>query len=299
MVNKSGWDRYRMTLLARQITAEKISSVTTLAGTYDLRIKERIQLPASSSRCIAFSACGALSDPAALKADFLRLSSEQDMDIILQREEAFSCNYRLAVFDMDSTLIEEEVIDELAVEAGVGDQVAAITEQAMQGKIDFQESFRRRLVLLKGLEESALERVGQRLVLTEGAERLMQTLRMRGIKTAIVSGGFSWFASRLQQQLAMDYIYANELQIVDGRVTGEVRGSIIDGQRKADLLKEIAAREDIPLAQVIAVGDGANDLNMLAEAGLGIAFRAKPLVRHSAQHAISTLGLDAIVYLLA
>ena len=223
--------------------------------------------------CIEFSVRGTPADSSQLKADFLHLSSKLDVDIALQEDSIYRRSRRLVVFDMDSTLIEAEVIDELAKEAGVGDQVSDITEEVMQGNLDFQESFRRRLSLLKGLDESALQEVASRLTLTEGAERLISSLKALGYKTAIVSGGFTWFARFLQEKLGIDYIYANELEIVEGKVTGEVKGEIVDASRKAVLLKEIAKQENIRLEQVIAVGDGANDIQMLAVAGLGIAFR--------------------------
>ena len=194
---------------------------------------------------------------------------------------------RLVAFDMDSTLIEAEVIDELAKRAGVGAEVAAITERAMRGELDFSESFRLRVALLAGLDEQVLEEVAAELRLSEGAEKLVSTLRRIGFRTAIISGGFSFFGRRLQQRLGIDYVFANELDIVDGKVSGRVTGEIVDGRRKAELLREIAAREGISLEQVIAVGDGANDLPMLSIAGLGIAFRAKPIVKESARHAIS------------
>jgi phosphoserine phosphatase len=199
---------------------------------------------------------------------------------------------------MDSTLIEAEVIDELAKAAGVGDQVVAITEQAMQGKLDFEESFRKRLALLKGLDEGVLKDIAASLPITEGAEKLVSTVKKLGYKTAILSGGFSYFGRYLQARLGIDYVFANELDIVDGKVTGEVSGTIVDGQRKAELLRQLAQKEQISLEQVVAVGDGANDLPMLSIAGLGIAFRAKPLVKAEAKQAISHLGLDAILYLM-
>jgi phosphoserine phosphatase len=205
---------------------------------------------------------------------------------------------RLVAFDMDSTLIEAEVIDELASAAGVGEKVAEITERAMRGEIDFKESFAARVALLKGLDESVLEGIAESLPITEGAERLVSTLKKLGYKTAILSGGFTYFGHYLQKRLGIDYVYANELAIEEGRVTGEVSGVVVDGQRKAELLREIAQREGIDMEQVIAVGDGANDLPMLSIAGLGIAFRAKPIVRENAKQSISTLGLDSILYLL-
>jgi phosphoserine phosphatase len=221
-----------------------------------------------------------------------------DVDLAFQEDNMYRRNRRLVAFDMDSTLIETEVIDELAQLAGVGEEVSAITERAMQGEIDFSESFRRRVALLKGLDESVLAEVAANLPLTEGAERLVGTLRSLGYKTAIISGGFTYFGRWLQQRLGIDYVYANELETVDGKVTGEVTGTIVDGARKAVLLREIAQQEGIDLEQVISVGDGANDLPMLSIAGLGIAFRAKPLVKQSAEQSISTLGLDGILYLL-
>jgi phosphoserine phosphatase len=226
------------------------------------------------------------------------VAQELNVDIAFQRDSLYRRNRRLAVFDMDSTLIEAEVIDELAKAAGVGEQVSAITERAMRGELDFAASFRERLALLKGLPEAVLADIGDSLRLTEGAETLFSELRRLGYKTAILSGGFSYFAKQLQAKLGIDYVFANELQIVDGVVTGVAVEPIVDAQRKADLLRELAAKEGLRLEQTIAVGDGANDLPMLAIAGLGVAFRAKPLVKQSAKQAISTLGLDGILYLL-
>lgn len=233
-----------------------------------------------------------------MRRELLKSAVEMDVDIAYQEDNVFRRNRRLFAFDMDSTLIAAEVIDELAAAAGVGPEVAAITERAMRGEIDFAESFATRVALLKGLDASLLEKIAADLPLSEGAERLVSTVRKLGYKTAILSGGFTYFGHYLQKRLGIDYVFANELEIVDGKVTGKVSGQVVDGQRKAELLRQLAAEENILLDQVIAVGDGANDLPMLSIAGLGIAFRAKPIVKESARHSISTLGLDGILYLL-
>ena len=302
-----GRARYSITLLARKITAEQIAEVSAVVFRHGLnidgitRLSGRIplgELPALSKACVEFSVRGPLEDPAAFRRDLLEIAADHEVDLAFQQDNMYRRNRRLVAFDMDSTLIEAEVIDELAVLAGVGEQVSAITERAMRGEIDFSESFRARVALLKGLEEAALARVAAQLRITEGAEHLISTLRTLGYKTAILSGGFTYFARHLQQRLGIDHVYANELDIVGGEVTGEIRGAIVDGTRKAELLRQLAAEEGIDLQQVIAVGDGANDLPMLSIAGLGIAFRAKPLVKQSAEQSISTLGLDAILYLL-
>ncbi len=306
-VQAQGKSRHIITLLARRISAEHIARVTEIAASHGLnidninRLSGRIPLHGeqrSTRACVEFSVRGIPADAAALREEFLTAASEHNVDIAFQRDDIYRRNRRVVVFDMDSTLIEAEVIDELAKEAGVGEQVSEITESAMRGELDFDQSFRRRVALLKGLDASVLEQVAQRLKMTEGAETLVSQLKALGYKTAILSGGFTYFANHLQQKLGFDYVYANELDIQDGRVTGEVKGSIVNGERKAELLREIAAREGVSLEQTIAVGDGANDLPMLSIAGLGIAFRAKPLVRQSAKQSISTLGLDGILYLI-
>lgn len=307
-VTGQGKARHIITLLARKITAVQIATVTDVAAQHGLnidkitRLSGRLSLlndvPEKSKACVEFSVRGETADISLLQKEFLRTANDLDVDIAFQEDNIFRRHRRLVVFDMDSTLIEAEVIDELAKEAGVGDQVIEITEAAMRGELDFNESFRRRVALLKGLDASVLESVAQRLPLTEGAEDLVSHLKMLGFKTAILSGGFTYFAEKLQKQLGFDYVYANQLDIRDGVVTGEVVGEIVNGDRKAQLLREIAEREGVRLEQTIAVGDGANDLPMLSIAGLGIAFRAKPLVRQSAKQAISTLGLDGILYLI-
>jgi phosphoserine phosphatase len=306
-VEQQGKSRYIVTLLARQISSEHLAAVTTVTSNFGLnidkivRLSGRIKLDETEQlgrACVEFSVRGEPKDALQLKNALLELSSQYDIDVAYQEDSIFRRNRRLVVFDMDSTLIDAEVIDELAIEAGVGEQVAAITEAAMQGEIDFKQSFTQRMALLKGLDTSVLQSVAERLRLNEGAEHLISTLKKLGYKTAIVSGGFTFFGEYLQQRLGVDYVYANQLDIKDGLVTGQVCGDIIDGQRKAELLREIAAKEGLKLQQVIAVGDGANDLPMLGIAGLGIAFRAKPLVKASAEQSISNLGLDGILYLL-
>ncbi|MAZ88803.1 MAG: phosphoserine phosphatase SerB [Cellvibrionaceae bacterium] len=306
-VSQQGKDRHIVTLLARRITAEQIAEVTTVASKYGLNIDDisrlsgRVELDEpndQSKACVEFSARGTPENLAELRSAFMELSVRLDVDIAIQEDNAYRRNRRLVCFDMDSTLIEAEVIDELAKAAGVGDQVSEITEAAMRGELDFTESFARRMALLKGLDESVLEKIAEQLPVTEGAERLISTLSKFGYKTAILSGGFNYFGRYLQKKLGIDYVYANELEVENGKVTGEVSGVVVDGARKAQLLRELAERENLSLEQVIAVGDGANDLPMLSIAGLGIAFRAKPLVKASAKQSISNLGLDGILYLI-
>ena len=306
-VEQQGKPRHMVTLLARKIDAIHIALVATVCADYQLnidkivRLSGRVHLDNSDKlgrACVEFSVRGEADNPQQFRNSLLELASRHDIDIAYQEDNIYRRNRQLVVFDMDSTLIDAEVIDELAKEAGVGEQVAAITEAAMQGELDFKQSFAQRMALLKGLDVNVLQSVAERLQLNEGAEHLLKTLKRLGFKTAIVSGGFTYFGHYLQRILGVDYVYANELDIEDGRVTGRVKGDIIDGQRKADLLRELADREGLVLQQVIAVGDGANDLPMLNIAGLGIAFRAKPLVKASAKQSISNLGLDGILYLL-
>lgn len=302
-----GKPRHIVTLLTRKVSAEQLHRVSSITAKYGLNIdhidrlsgRMPLDMPAERGKgCIEFSVRGEPADPAALRAEFLSVAQELNVDIAFQEDTIYRRNRRLAVFDMDSTLIEAEVIDELAKAAGVGEQVAAITERAMRGELDFRASFRERLALLQGLSETVLEGIGAALRLTEGAERLFAELKRLGYKTAILSGGFTYFARQLQDKLGIDYVFANELEIVDGKVTGVAVEPIVDAQRKADLLRQLAEQEGLRLEQTIAVGDGANDLPMLGIAGLGVAFRAKPLVKQSAKQAISTLGLDGILYLL-
>ena len=309
-VGQQGKPQHIVTLLARLITAEHIAKVTEVTAAEGLnidhisRLSGRIVLndldgPRNTGKaCVEFSVRGEGQDITAYRKSLLELSSQMNVDIAYQEDTVYRRHRRLVVFDMDSTLIEGEVIDELALEAGMGEEVAAITARAMAGEMDFQSSFRQRVAMLKGLDARTLDKVASQLRLSEGAEYLVDTLKSLGYRTAILSGGFTFFAERIRERLGIDYVYANDLDIVDGVVTGEVSGGIVDGQRKADLLVELAAKENIKLEQTVAVGDGANDLLMLSIAGLGIAYRAKPLVRASAKQAISNIGLDGILYLM-
>jgi len=299
--------RYIVSLLGRRITAEQISRISGIISAHGLnihditRLSERVPLrPEERVRrgCVELRVHGEPADLDRMRAEFMEVGAGLGVDIGFQEDDVYRRSRRLVAFDMDSTLIQAEVIDELARVAGVGEAVAQITEATMRGELDFKESLRRRLRTLKGLEEKVLQEVAASLPLTEGAERLIANLKDLGYKIAILSGGFTYFGRRLQKKFGIDYLYANELEIVEGRLTGEVEGEIIDGPRKAELLEHIACRENIRLEQTIAVGDGANDLPMLNVAGLGIAFHAKRVVREGAKQAISTLGLDGILYLM-
>lgn len=306
-VNEQGSPRHIITLLGRRITANHIEHVSHVVAKYNLsidhitRLSGRLSLanpPDQPRACVEFSVRGYVPDMATLHAEVLRTADTLDLDIAIQEDNLYRRNRKLVCFDMDSTLIQAEVINELARAAGVVDQVAAITESAMNGEIDFNESFRRRVGLLKGLNESVLQSIAENLPITEGTERLLSMLHKLGYKTAILSGGFTYFAHHLQRRFGIDYVYANHLDIENGKVTGRVTQEIVDGQMKASYLRSIAHTEGLTLDQVIAVGDGANDLPMLSIAGLGIAFHAKPIVKEQAKHSIATLGLDGILYLL-
>lgn len=299
--------RHIVTLLARTISAEHISGIADIIHDNGLNIDAIRRLSgrrpldddnASGRACVEFSVRGQPDDTGAIRKAFLDMSAELGADIAFQEDNIFRRNRRLVCFDMDSTLIQAEVIDELAKEAGAGEQVAAITEAAMRGELDFKQSLRKRLALLEGLDAVVLEKVYQRLPLTEGAERLITNLKRVGYTIAILSGGFTYFGERLRERLGFDYVFANELEIIDGKLTGRALGDIVDAEKKAELLQKLAEEEGISLQQVIAVGDGANDLPMLNLAGLGIAFHAKPKVKRGARQAISSLGLDSILYLL-
>ena len=307
-VSRQGKNRWIITILGRQLKAKHIALVTDEIARQQLNIDsiQRLtgRMPLSdneeprSKACVEFSVRGNPLDIATMRSRFMEISQAEEFDISLQEDNVFRRCRRLICFDMDSTLIETEVIDELADRAGVGPQVRAITESAMRGEIDFCESFRRRVALLEGLDESVMQDIAENLPITEGVERMMAVLKRTGYKTAILSGGFTYFGNYLKRRFGFDYVYANELEIVDGKLTGRYVGDIVDGKRKAELLRIIAQVENINIAQTIAVGDGANDLPMLSTAGLGIAFHANPKVKQTARQSISTIGLDGVLYFL-
>ncbi|MBR2457277.1 MAG: phosphoserine phosphatase SerB [Bacteroidaceae bacterium] len=306
-VNMQGKNRYILTLLGRKLSAKQIAAVTRVVANQGLnidaikRLTGRVPLDeqkASVRSCIELSMRGTPKHREQMQAEMMRLSSELGMDFSLQLDSMYRRMRRLICFDMDSTLIQTECIDELAERAGVGEQVREITERAMRGEIDFKESFTQRVALLKGLDVSVMKDIAENLPITEGVERLMFVLKRYGYKIAILSGGFTYFGEYLQQRFGIDYVYANELEIEDGKLTGRYVGDVVDGKRKAELLKLIAQVEKVDIAQTIAVGDGANDLPMLSEAGLGIAFHAKPKVVANAKQSINTIGLDGVLYFL-
>ena len=307
-VARQGKSRYVVTLLGRMLTARQIGLVTRVVSEQQLNIDSIKRLtgrPPLDEKdidhlrsCVEFSVRGELHDKNLFSTKFMEISAQEGIDISFQKDDIYRRNRRLICFDMDSTLIKTEVIDELADRAGVGEQVRAITEAAMRGEIDFNESFRQRVALLKGLDESVMQEIAENLPIMDGADRLMAVLKKCGFKIAILSGGFTYFGHHLQKRFGVDYVYANQLEIENGKLTGRHLGDIVDGKRKAELLHLIAQVEKIELAQVIAVGDGANDLPMLNLAGLGIAFHAKPKVKANARQSISTIGLDGILYFL-
>ena len=306
-VGMQGKNRYIITILGRKLTAKQIAGVSHVVAEQGMNIDDikrltgRIPLDENErtpKASVQFSVRGTPSDKERMKADFMRLSNELEMDISFQEDSMYRRMRRLICFDMDSTLIKTEVIDELAIRAGVGDQVKAITESAMRGEIDFCESFKQRCALLKGLDVSVMQEIAENLPITEGVDRLMRVLKKIGFKIAILSGGFTYFGNYLKQKYNIDYVYANELEIEDGKLTGRYVGDIVDGRRKAELLRLIAQVENVDIRQTVAVGDGANDLPMISIAGLGIAFHAKPKVKATAKQSISTIGLDGILYFL-
>lgn len=306
-VGMQGKNRYIITLLGRVLTAKQIASVSRIIADQNLNIDNIVRLTGrvpldekerTPKSCVELSVRGTPNDKKAIQQSFLELSSKLNFDISFQQESMYRRMRRLICFDMDSTLIQTEVIDELAMRAGVGDEVKAITESAMRGEIDFSESFKQRVKLLEGLDVSVMQDIAENLPITEGLERLMRVLKRVGFKTAILSGGFSYFGNYLKERYGFDYSYANKLEIVDGKLTGNYLGDIVDGKRKADLLTLISKVEKIDIRQTVAVGDGANDLPMLGLAGLGIAFHAKPKVIQNAEQSLSTVGIDGILYFL-
>lgn len=306
-VSMQGKNRYIITILGRRLTAKQISAATKIIAEQGLnidsikRLTGRVPLDeekASVRSCIEFSVRGNPKNRVEMQRSLMKLSSEMGMDFSLQLDNMYRRMRRLICFDMDSTLIQTECIDELAERAGVGEQVKAITERAMRGEIDFKESFTERVALLKGLDESVMKEIAENLPITEGVERLMFVLKHYGYKIAILSGGFTYFGEYLKRKFGIDYVYANELEIENGKLTGRYLGEIVDGKRKAELLRLLAQVEKVDIAQTIAVGDGANDLPMLSSAGLGIAFHAKPKVVENAEQSINTIGLDGVLYFL-
>ena len=306
-VSMQGKDRYILTLLGRKLSAKQITAVTHILAAQELnidaikRLTGRQPLDESKSgvrACIEFSLRGTPRDREEMQRELMKLSSELEVDFSFQRDNMYRRMRRLICFDMDSTLIQTECIDELAERAGVGEQVRAITESAMRGEIDFKESFTQRVALLKGLDVSVMKEIADNMPITEGVERLMFVLKRYGYKIAILSGGFTYFGEHLQKKFGIDYVYANELEVEDGKLTGRYLGDVVDGKRKAELLRLIAQVEKVDIAQTIAVGDGANDLPMLSLAGLGIAFHAKPKVKENARQSINTIGLDGVLYFL-
>ena len=307
-VEQQGKNRYILTIIGRHLNARQISTAAVVIKDQGLNIDSIVRLTGRQSikhpernvrACIEFSLRGTPIDINDMRSQLMQLSSEMEFDFSLQRDNMFRRMRRLICFDMDSTLIQTECIDELAMRAGVGDKVKEITERAMRGEIDFKESFKERVALLKGLDVSVMQDIAEKLPITEGVDRLMAVLNRYGYKIAILSGGFTFFGEYLQRKYGIDYMYANELEIDDnGKLTGNYVGEIVDGHRKAELLKLIAQVEKVNLAQTIAVGDGANDLPMISEAGLGIAFHAKPRVQANAKQSINTIGLDGVLYFL-
>ena len=302
-----GQQRRIITLLGRRLTAVQLARVATAVAENNLnidvitRLSGRVSLDGPAllpKACVQFTVSGSLDDPGHLRGQLLKISKETGIDISFHVDDIYRHARRLVVFDMDSTLIQGEVVDILAQHAGAGEKVAEITAAAMNGEMDFKESFSRRVALLKGLDENTLSDVAQNLRLTEGAERVINTLKRLGYKIGIISGGFDYFGEYLQKKLGLDYVFANVLEIKDGRVTGNITGDIIDGPKKAEILKTIATVENISLQQTIALGDGANDLHMISIAGLGIAYHAKPVVKENAEKSISSVGLDGLLYLM-
>lgn len=306
-VGEQGKERRIITMMGRKLSAAQVSAVAALCAEHNLNIDVITRLSGRRSivnpeihpkAAVQLTVSGPVADERALRSRLLQFSHELGLDVSAHVDDIYRRNRRLVVFDMDSTLVQVEVIDELAKLAGVGEEVAQVTAAAMRGELDFKASLTRRVALLKGLPESVLAEVAAALPLMEGAEWVTSTLKRLGYKIGIISGGFDYFGYHLQQKLGVDYVYANRLEIIDGHLTGRVLGEIIDGPKKAELLQRIALAENVSLEQTIAVGDGANDIPMLSIAGMGVAFHAKPIVREKAERAISNLGLDGLLFLI-
>ena len=290
-----------ITILANRLTMPNLPTVTAFLEEQRIQVVETESLPVVKT--LADVRCAQRWHLQSHSADlesiaWSDLGLADDVDINFQHQSDAISDIKLAVFDMDSTLIQCEVIDELATRAGVGDRVAAITERAMRGELDFNQSLSERLSLLRGLEADTALQIAKNLPYTDGARELMTTLRALGVKTVIISGGFSLFAEYVAAELAMDEYFANTLEVSDGMLTGIAIPPIVNAEYKEAKLREIAASMGISMRQTLAIGDGANDLKMLNAAGIGIAFRAKPVVRSQARYQLSMVGLDGALYFL-
>jgi phosphoserine phosphatase len=291
--------RYVITALAPSLGAAHIHAVASTLAQEGANIEKISRLSEGALASVEIQATlPPTGDPDRLKRALLGVAMKASFDVALQREGLYRRSKRLVVMDMDSTLIRIEVIDELARAFGVYKEVSAITERAMQGEMNYDESLRQRVALLKGLDAAVLDKLSAELPITEGAETLVLVLKRLGYRLAIISGGFSRAADALKRRLGIDYAFSNNLEIEGGKLTGRVVGPIVNAQRKAELVEIIAQLEGVVLDQVVAVGDGANDILMLEKAGLGIAFHAKTKLREAADTSISGAGLDAILYLL-
>src|SRR6478609_479008 len=292
-----GANRAHITLLGHPLLPGALAAMTQRIAMCGGNIDRILRIARYPVTAIELQASGC--DPAALRASLAVEAAAQGVDVAVQPAGLARRAKRLVVMDVDSTLIQDEVIELLAAHAGCLDQVADITERAMRGELDFTQSLNERVALLAGLDASALEKVKQEVRLTPGARTLCRTLRRLGYRIAIVSGGFTYVTDALAAELGLDHAHANELEIGDdGRLTGRVVGQVVDRAEKARALERFALAEGIPLSQTVAIGDGANDLDMIERAGLGIAFNAKPVVREAADAAINVPYLDAILYLL-
>lgn len=291
--------RYVLTLIGNPISSTGLEAVTQLIAGLKLNIDRINQLSKDGFNCLEMH----ISSPVPveiheLKEKILSLSQDHAIDLALQKKGLFRRSKRLVVFDMDSTLIENEIIDEFARKLGVYDQVASITHQAMEGKLDFNQALKKRCEMLKGLTTHEMNEVYESIQLTHGARELIRILKILGLKTAVLSGGFDCVVNRVKDDLGIDYAYSNSLEMRGGVATGQILPPIVNAERKAQLLEMIALQENISLEQVIAIGDGANDLPMLGRAGLGIAFNAKHTVQQQARYSINYRDLRAVLYLL-